>query len=361
MSQDTKSTVNDDAQGIQLRFWLFQLCGWLPFFALMLPFFGDDKFLSKNALLFASSLTFIAMLGTLVLRRLFRFLSDRIKKSSLWLAVLFLGTIPFAMLVAGLHQGLWHAITLVFTEPGAVYQNQPYLAITGLLWIVYVFWGSLYLLLTNQQKLNRAVIKQQQLELLIKENKINNLLEQLNPHFMFNTINNIRSLILRDTEKAREMLSSFADIMRYQINSNNDALVPLQDELSFVLEYIELMRLQLGKRLNFEQDIDASLLTNFIPRMALQLLVENAIKHGFGQSAKPATLKIIISHAQCIDSPRAWYLSVQNSGKIAVQKSTSGIGLKNLQDRLKLGFADNYTLSLTEKNDMVEAKILFAY
>lgn len=98
-------------------------------------------------------------------------------------------------------------------------------------------------------------------------------MEQLNPHFMFNTINNIRSLILKDTNKARDMLSSFADIMLYQINSNNDALVLLKDELSFVLEYIELNRLQLGKRLNFVQDIDSSLLNNVIPRMALQLLV----------------------------------------------------------------------------------------
>lgn len=357
MNQNTNIIINEDAQRIQLQFWLFQLCGWLPFFALLLPFFGDDNLLSKNALIFASSITFIAVLGSMALRRLFASLGNKIKKSSLWLVVLFLGTIPFALLVAGLHQGLWYAITTVFTQFSAVYHGQPYLSITGLLWIVYVFWGSLYLLLSNQEKLSRAVIKQQQLELLIKENKINSLLEQLNPHFMFNTINNIRSLILHDAQKAREMLSSFADIMRYQINSNNDALVPLKDELSFVLEYIELHRLQLGKRLNFVQDIDASLLTNFIPRMALQLLVENAIKHGFGQSAKPATLKITV--AQCTESPKAWYLSVQNSGNINLQKSPSGIGLKNLQDRLKLGFGDNYTLTLSEENNMVEAKILF--
>jgi len=345
----------------QLRFWLFQMGGWLPFFGLLLPVFGDDNLLSNNALLFALSITIIAIFGSLQLRRLFHFLVNKIKMNSLWIVVIFFSCLIVAMIVGGIHHGLWHIISIGFSEFTPIYQNQSYFSISGLVWFVYVFWSSLYLLFTNQEKLRGAEMQQKQLELLIKETKIKSLLEQLNPHFMFNTINNIRTLILQDTDKAREMLSSFADIMRYQINSNNEAMVLLKDELAFVLEYVELNRLQLGKRLNFIQDIDEALLANFIPRMALQLLVENAIKHGFGQSAKPETLRISIAQVPSSEHPKAWFLSVQNSGHINHHKVNAGIGLKNLEERLKISFAHNYQLTLTEENYMVDAKILFSY
>ena len=213
--------------------------------------------------------------------------------------------------------------------------------------------------ITNKENLENII---ESTKLFVKENRINNLLEQLNPHFMFNAINNIRALILKDTEQARDMLTSFADIMRYQININNEALVKLEDELNFVIDYIELNRLQLGSRLHFTKDIEAALLTNFIPRMALQLLVENAIKHGFGHSSSPAMLKIKIDNEASKQNPNAWFISVENSGHIDKNDSTnSGIGLANLEERLKLSFADNYTLTLTEENDVVKCKIHFNY
>ncbi len=360
MPHNYKINTEQQKQGHQLRFWLLQLCGWLPFYCLLLPLFGDNYFLSSNSLLFASSITFLAILGSLLLRKLLSFYNNKVKKNSLWIVIILFATLPAAMVVAGFHQAFWFVIELLFSGLKPLYQSQPYSVISGLVWFVYVFWSSLYLLFTNQEKLSQAIIKQQKLELLVKENKISRLLEQLKPHFMFNTINNIRALILKDTDSAREMLSSFADIMRYQMNSDNDALVTLEDELAFVLEFIELHRLQLGKRLNFIQDIDRSLLTHFIPRMALQLLVENALKHGFSQSAKPANLIITITYEPQSNNSQAWFLSVQNNGTIEDKKPVSGIGLKNLQERLTMAFDNNARFTLTEKNELVEAKILFS-
>jgi len=361
MNNEIKLETQEYSQNNNLRFWLFQLCGWLPFGLLLIPVFGGDDWLATNPLIFASSITFVAVIGSLQIRKLFKFLNKKQIKSGVWVLLTIFSGLPIAVAVGILHYGFWFIISIGLAQFNPIYQSQPFTAISGLIWFVYIFWSSLYLLLTRQEKLDHSVVKQQQLELLIKETKIKGLLEQLNPHFMFNTINNIRALILKDTEQAREMLSSFADIMRYQININDEALVPLKEELDFVLEYIELNRLQLGKRLNFEQEIDSALLGNIIPRMALQLLVENALKHGFGQSAKPATLKISIGHQNSDENPQAWFLSVKNSGRIKKKKSDSGIGLQNLEDRLKLSFPNNYQLTLIEENEMVECKILFNY
>jgi sensor histidine kinase YesM len=350
------------AQDKKLRFWLLQVCGWLPFYLLQIPIFGDDNWLSIPTLIYATSITFLAMVGSLLIRRAFIFLNHQVTRSGLWILVILIISLCTAILVDVLHNGLWFLISLKFNQFSVIHQNQPFMVITGFLWLTYIFWGSLYLALTKQETLNTALIKQQKLELLVKENKINNLLEQLNPHFMFNTINNIRALILRDTEQARDMLASFADIMRYQINNNNEALVKLEDELTFVLEYIELNRLQLGKRLQFIQDVDQNLLNNFIPRMALQLLVENAIKHGFSHSDAPVILKISINEGTTIQQPHSWFISVQNSGSLNKSKKTdSGIGLINLEERLRLSFENNYKLTLNEENDIVECKIQFNY
>ena len=358
MNEQIKTTAIADNK--RLRFWLFQFCGWLPFYLLQLPIFGEDNWLSINTLTYATSVTFLAVVGSLVIKRMFNVINHKVTCSSLWIAIIIFAALFIAFMVDLLHHSFWFAVSLALEQFTIIHQSQPFSVITGFLWATYIFWGSLYLALSKQEKLNTALINEQKLELLVKENKINGLLEQLNPHFMFNAINNIRALILKDTEQAREMLASFADIMRYQINSDSEALVKVQDELAFVLEYIELNRLQLGKRLQFVQDIDSTLLNNFIPRMALQLLVENAIKHGFSQNGTPAILKISINKGATKTHPQAWFISVTNNGNLNKSKKTdSGIGLKNLEARLKLSFENNYELTLLAENDIVECKIQF--
>lgn len=350
------------AQHKKLRFWLLQLCGWLPFYLLQLPIFGDDNWLSVGSVMNATSVTALAVLGSLLLRRMFNGLNNKVTRSDLWILAIIFSGFSIAFMVDLLHNGLWYVVSLAFEPFSMLYKSQPVMVITGFLWLTYIFWGSLYLALSKQEKLNAAMINQQKLALLVKENKINRLLEQLNPHFMFNTINNIRALILKDTEQARDMLTSFADIMRYQINSNNETLVTLAEELAFVLEYIELNRLQLGKRLQFVQEIDPALLNHSIPRMALQLLVENAIKHGFSRTAEPGILTISINYEATEKAPKAWFISVTNSGELVdANKSDSGIGLINLRERLKLSFANNYQLTLSEDNGIVDCKIQFTH
>ncbi len=362
MIENSQLNANELSNHNKLRFWLFQFCGWLPFYLIQLPIFGEDNWLSLSTLIYASSVTFLAILGSLQLRRFFNFINHKVNRSALWILVIIFTSLPIAFIVDVFHNSLWFIVSLKFNQFSVIYQNQPFTVITGFLWLTYIFWGSLYLALSKQEKLNTSLIKQQKLELLVKESKIKSLLEQLNPHFMFNTINNIRALILKDAEQARDMLASFADIMRYQINSNIDALVKLEDELIFVLEYIELHRLQLGNRLQFTQNIEPELLNNFIPKMALQLLVENAIKHGFSHSAAPAILKIVINNDASEQYPQSWFISVMNSGTIRKNNKTdSGIGLRNLEERLKLSFENNYRLTLTERSGIVECKIRFNY
>ncbi len=345
-----------------LRFWLLQLCGWLPFYLFQFPIFGGDDWVSVSAFTFAGSVTMLAVTGSLLLRRVFNLIARQVTRIDVWLLVIILSGFLIALAVDAVHHGFWFLTSQVFSQLSVIHESQPFMVITGFLWLAYVIWGSLYMALSKQEKLNTAMINEQRLELLVQENKIQSLLDQLNPHFMFNAINNIRALILQDSDKARDMLASFADIMRYQINSHNDALVKLEDELDFVIEYIELHRLQLGKRLQFTQSVDSALLTHFIPRMALQLLVENAIKHGFSQFSGDASLCITIASDPREGAPQAWYMSVKNSGRLQGERKTdSGVGLLNLEERLRMQFADDYQLTLVEKDEIVECRIQFNY
>ncbi|WP_052351115.1 sensor histidine kinase [Myxococcus stipitatus] len=336
-----------------MKFWLLQGLGWLPYLLVQLLFRAEDppRFPFEH-LLFAASLTLLALSGSLVLRAVYQARSTRPGGELKWLALVVGLSLAVALVVdLGHHALLWALASLrEFFVPLA--EDQPLFARAPLLCITYVAWSLLYLALSRQERLARAELSQQQLAVSLREAELQSLLAQLSPHFLFNAINNIRALILRDAESAREMLGRFADLLRYQIDGNKAALVTVSDELAVVHAYLALMRLQLGKRLQYEERVNSASLGRMTPKLSLQLLVENAVKHGLSQTSSPGVLRLEVDagdgHLRMV---------VSNSGRLGDTAAGTGLGLLNLKKRLALAHGNAARFSLLQEGEWVVARI----
>lgn len=160
---------------------------------------------------------------------------------------------------------------------------------------------------------------------------------------MFNSLNNIRGLMLEDVEKSREMLTKLSEILRYSMTKNNINSIPVQEELEVVDNYIDLSKIQFENRLEFVKDVQRETLGLEIPPMVIQLLVENAVKHGISNLKNGG--RIILSIKKEDD---LMVIEVKNTGKLRIAHNTTQLGLKNIRQRLKLLYSDKASFYLSE-------------
>ncbi|MBU3003073.1 sensor histidine kinase [Paraglaciecola arctica] len=214
-------------------------------------------------------------------------------------------------------------------------------------------WSAVYLLLKRQKALKLAFTREAELKEQLAASQMELLLNQLNPHFMFNAINNIRALILEDTNKARDSLAQLSDVLRVTLQTKQDKLWPLSQEIELTKSFIKLNKLQFEERLAVNWHITGNQLEHCqVPCLSLQLLVENAIKHGISNNSDGGMITIKI------DAEKDVTLEVSNPGNIATSDGSTQLGITNIQQRLHLLFKDNAHFSLTENEQTVTAKIV---
>jgi two-component system, LytTR family, sensor kinase len=229
--------------------------------------------------------------------------------------------------------------------------------------ILFFTWIGLYLSAYNYKKL--VMIEQENADLLIqhKESQLNMLIGQLNPHFLFNGLNNIRSLMLEDVDRAREMLTRLSELLRYSLLSNEVPFRALHEELEVIHNYIELAKIQYEERLNYIEQVDSSLHQVKLPSLLIQLMVENAVRHGIDRSKHGGDLILNIQKSNDENSPAHMIISVTNPGQINMDKTTlnngsdsTGIGIENIRKRLHLLFAEQARFELIQEADSVVAR-----
>ncbi len=180
------------------------------------------------------------------------------------------------------------------------------------------------------------------------QSRLSSLEIQLNPHFLFNALNSIAELIHQDPEKAEDAVLKVSAFLRNTMNE--EALIPLRDEVKNARDYIELENIRFSGKIHLDVPETIPLLK--VPKFSIQLLIENAIKHGFETNGKSLTVTLSFDM-------QGHSLSVSNDGK-AMRSTQFGIGLKNLQQRLellckgRLSITDRqhptFTIYLGEKN-----------
>ncbi len=200
-------------------------------------------------------------------------------------------------------------------------------------YIMFLFWTAIYLAVHYFRNYKSQEIEKWKLQAAVKDAELIALKSQINPHFIFNSLNNIRSLVAEDAEKARDMITHLSKLLRYSIQFNNHEVVKLEDEIQIVEDYLKLESIQLEDRLRYVLEIGEETLGLEIPPMAIQLLVENGIKHGINLMPKGGEISI-----KSFLKGDALHVEVINTGHFEADEKTSGIGLNNAKERLQLLF-----------------------
>ncbi len=199
--------------------------------------------------------------------------------------------------------------------------------------IVFFGWSLIYFTVNFFFNYRQSEVEKWRLEAAVKDAELQALKSQINPHFIFNSLNNIRSLVAEDQEKAREMITHLSGLLRYSVQFNNQEKVSLEDELQVVKNYLRLESIQFEDRLQYKLDIGPETLEYKVPPMVVQMLVENAIKHGI--SNLPSGGEVNVNSRLEGDS---LLVEVLNTGQLKDEVTGTGIGLRNASERLGLLF-----------------------
>jgi two-component system, LytTR family, sensor kinase len=200
--------------------------------------------------------------------------------------------------------------------------------------------------------LREVKIKKIELESNLRESTLNSLKGQINPHFMFNSLNNIRGLVLEDPFRSRDMITRLSEMLRYSLTKNDLHQIKLEDELEMVENYIQISKIQMEDRLQYIDEVAPETLVLKIPPMILQMLVENAVKHGVSNLKEGGFVKVLTKVQN-----EVLLLQVINTGKLTIQSDSTQIGLKNIASRLKLLYGEKAIFDLKEEKNEVKAEI----
>jgi signal transduction histidine kinase len=198
----------------------------------------------------------------------------------------------------------------------------------------------------------RLSVENARLELSFKQSQLDNLSAQLNPHFLFNALNTIKSLVYTRPDGAGRAIDLLSELLRSGLYSGKAMLIRLNEEIELVRDYLELEGLRMEERLQYELDIDVSLSGVMVPRLCIQTLVENAVKHGVALEKQGGRIDVIIDESDGLVRIR-----VLNPGKLEQDKTSEGIGLRNLKERLDLSYQHLASFRLYEVEQKVCAEI----
>lgn len=209
--------------------------------------------------------------------------------------------------------------------------------------IMLMLWSILYLLRSEFKKRRATEIAHWRGQAKLREVELQFLRSQINSHFLFNSLNNLRALILEDPHAARQSLADLATLLRGLLQAEAHITVPLREELDWVRGYLALEALQFEQRLQYELVIDDALLDAQVPPLLVQTLVENAIKHGIAGRRAGGLVSL---RAQRLNNSE-WQLEVENpAAELPALHQGNGIGLANARERLAIAFGERAKLEL---------------
>lgn len=212
-----------------------------------------------------------------------------------------------------------------------------------------VTWSCYIIYLIRRQQLIQLENEQLRAENL--QNQFESLKNQLNPHMLFNSLNTLRSLVRESQEKAQDYIQELSRVLRYTLQGQDVKEVPLAGEMEFVKAYIFLQAMRYEDNLVFDIAVDEGLSEKLVPPMAVQLLIENAIKHNEISNRRPLTISIRNEGSEWISVSNPLHPKI-NAGP------TTGVGLANLNKRYELLFQRQIVIERTEDTFCVKIPLL---
>ncbi len=224
-------------------------------------------------------------------------------------------------------------------------------AIIGIL--IYSVFVIFHYTLLYYEGYNEKLERESELKTSIIEAELRNLRFQINPHFIFNSLNSISSLTLTDPSRAREMTIQLSDFLRYALSKTESNFNTLREELKNINLYLNIEKIRFGDKFKYIQNVPDEFLDYEIPSMILQPIFENAIKHGVYESLEPIQIKL-----DCEKKEEHLSIRIENNFEPEVkQNKGEGVGLKNIKDRLKLIYGYDGLLSTQKENNIFIVEI----
>jgi hypothetical protein len=336
-----------------LLYWLCQLAGWFSWtvigllFALAGPIGLTDLVTWRYLVLLAatpvSSIAWTHLYRAYLRRRGWTGLGpgkllSRILPASVVLGIL----IPYTAMPLYL---------ILYPERSQVFGIWVLPAVGSSIWCVLI-WNFAYFGIHYFERWRQAEMDNLQLAVVATEARLHGLMSQINPHFLFNSLNSVRALVVEDPAKAQAAVTALSELMRYSMQAGQVATVPLETELEMVRTYLSLEAVRLDERLTSELDIAADTHPVPIPTMLLQLLVENGVKHGIERLPAGGTIGV----ASWLEAGTL-RVRVTNTGQIVARDDSTRVGLANARERLRLLYGERASLALREDGHSVIADL----
>jgi two-component sensor histidine kinase len=203
----------------------------------------------------------------------------------------------------------------------------------------------------------RRALNEERLAARLASAELQVLKMQLQPHFLFNTLNTIYNLAPQNSRKAQLMIARLSDLLRLSLDHVSSNMVPLQRELEFLENYLDIEKTRFEERLKVVQEIDPEALDAAVPNLLLQPLVENAIRHGIGKKASGGTLEI-----RAAKQDSRLHITITDDGRPpAPSATTRGIGMANTRARLTQLFGADFIFELKPAGEGAQVVINFPF
>jgi len=218
--------------------------------------------------------------------------------------------------------------------------------------ILFCIWLSFYYAYLFIEKSRNQEIKNLQFTASKNEIELKNLREQINPHFLFNSLNSIKALVEIDKDEAKKAITKLSNLLRKSIQLGKRKLITIKEELEIVESYIDLEKIRFEERIQATITVPQNTYDCLIPPLMIQTLAENAIKHGLSKSINGGVLIIEIEKTDT-----KLQISIQNTGNLSKIGESEGIGIHNTKKRLGILFGNKAKFRIFQNNDLVCVEI----
>lgn len=222
----------------------------------------------------------------------------------------------------------------------------------GMIYLVLVL---VYYLASSAEKLQERTRQEEQLKNLVRETELSMLKSQINPHFLFNSLNSIASLTMSSPAEARDMIIRLSDFLRYSLKHRENEFVPLEEELGRMKDYLAIEKVRFGDKLRYEFEISPACEKFPVPTMIFQPLFENAIKHSVYESTEPVNVRFV-----CVPEAEVMKAVVINDYDPDVpSRRGTGVGLQNVRQRIELAYDSRGSVRWKGEKGEFSVTILF--
>ncbi len=219
--------------------------------------------------------------------------------------------------------------------------------------LIYFLITSFYYIITYYTGFQEKLLTESKFKNLATEAELKSLKFQINPHFIFNSLNSLSALTTIDPKKAKEMIQKLADFLRYTLSNNEIQKNKLSEELRNIKLYLEIEKIRFEDKFEYIEKINEECKQVEVPSMILQPLVENAIKHAVYETLDKVTLTLT-----CVTESEFLKINLTNNyDKETETKTSSGIGIKNIEERLKLLYERNNLLKIDKTDNTFSVSI----